>query len=463
MSATAFVVGTLACSASSSDTRVARAHTFEFTADDAVQLIGPQPELPADPAVVQTVADLWIEYTLLAWALQEDSTFQHLDLDPIIDQQVEQELILELRDQVVQPDTVITEEQLRAYFDDAAPAQARARHILLGFPSQATEAQRDSVRAAIQQLRARVVAGESFEALARQFSQDRGSGQQGGDMGYFERGQMVRPFDEAVFALEVGEISDVVETPYGYHIIELQDLVYPSFEEARVGFRERILSDRTFEAESVYVSGVFDRAASEVQDGAAEIVREVARDPRANLSRRALNRVLVEYEGGRITVADLRAVMQTRDSNFRLQVINATDEVIETQVLDELLQRKLLVREAREAGLGRTEEQRDSLADLVRGRFRGSAGSLGLMDALRGTDDPAAVEAAVDDLMRRIVSGETNVIPLGPIALTLRREYRSELFEAGIVATVTRLNEIRGPAPATPAPLPTQAPDTLGN
>ena len=98
ITATALVVGSLACSASSSDTRVARAHTFEFTADDAVQLIGPQPELPADPAVVQTVADLWIEYTLLAWALQEDTLFQQLDLNPIIDQQVQQELILELRD-----------------------------------------------------------------------------------------------------------------------------------------------------------------------------------------------------------------------------------------------------------------------------------------------------------------------------------------------------------------------------
>lgn len=469
--AAALVLATTACTPSSSDTRVARAHEFEFTAEDAVLLIGPQGELPADPSVVQTVADLWVDYTLLAHAWTVDSTFAHLDMDFLVDQQVEQELILALRDRVVQPDTAITEADLQALYAAEAPGvRARARHILLRVPEQATQAERDSVRAEVESLRRRIGNGEDFATLARAFSQDRGSGLQGGDLGFFDRGQLVRPLDEAVFALELGEVSDVVQTPYGYHVIRLDELQTPTFEESRVEFRDRLVQTRTLEAESVYVTSVFDAAEPEVVEGAADLVREVARDPRAALSRRAQNRTLMNYRGGEITVGDLRSFMEGRDAQYRVQVLNATDEVIERDVLDAILQRELLVAAARTEGIEPSAAQRDSLAEVARGRFRGAAGSLGLIDDLRSSPDrgPDTVAGAVDRLMARVVSGQTNVIPLGAVALALRKEYRSELFEAGIFATVNRLREIRGPEqlPPTPGTLPTQAPaapaDTLG-
>ncbi len=469
--ATALALVGVACTASSSDTRVARAHTLEFTAEDAVLLIGPQSELPADPSVVQTVADLWVDYTLLAHAWTVDSTYGHLDLDFLVDQQVEQELILTLRDRVVQPDTAITEADLRALYEAEAPGvRARASHILLGVPEQATQAERDSVQAEAEALRGRIDRGEDFGALARAFSQDRGSGQRDGDLGFFDRGQMVRPFDEAVFALEVGEVSDVVQTPYGFHIIRLDELQTPTFEDSRVEFRDRLVQTRTLEAESVYVSGVFDAAEPEVREGAADLVREIARDPRVTLSRRAQNRVLMDYRGGEVTVGDLRDFMEGRDAQYRVQVLNAPDEVIERDVLDAILQRELLVAAARAEGIEPSAAQRDSLAEVARGRFRGAAGSLGLIDDLRASPDrgEAAVDDAVDRLMARVVSGETNVIPLGAVALALRKAYRAELFEAGIFATVNRLREIRGPEqlPANPGTLPTQAPtapaDSMG-
>ncbi len=72
---------------------------------------------------------------------------------------------------------------------------------------------------AAQQILERLRKGESFAALAQQFSID-GSRRQGGDLGVFGRGMMVRPFEEAAFKLKVGEISDVVKTEFGYHIIK---------------------------------------------------------------------------------------------------------------------------------------------------------------------------------------------------------------------------------------------------
>ena len=66
-------------------------------------------------------------------------------------------------------------------------------------------------------------AGKDFSALAKQYSEDPGSAPNGGDLNYFQKGQMVGPFDQAVFSLKVGEVSGVVETQFGFHIIKVTD------------------------------------------------------------------------------------------------------------------------------------------------------------------------------------------------------------------------------------------------
>jgi peptidyl-prolyl cis-trans isomerase D len=95
----------------------------------------------------------------------------------------------------------------------------RARHILL----KTTEQDKQTRRTEIEKILAKAKAGEDFTALARQFSED-GSAAQGGDLGFFGRGQLVQPFEDAVFSLQKGGISDIVETPFGFHIIWLEDI-----------------------------------------------------------------------------------------------------------------------------------------------------------------------------------------------------------------------------------------------
>lgn len=83
----------------------------------------------------------------------------------------------------------------------------RARHILVDHDYE------------IQDLLKKIEEGKTFEDLARDFSKCP-SGQQGGDLGHFSKGQMVKPFEEAAFALEVGEVSGPVQTQFGYHLIK---------------------------------------------------------------------------------------------------------------------------------------------------------------------------------------------------------------------------------------------------
>lgn len=86
----------------------------------------------------------------------------------------------------------------------------------------ATDAAEDSARARAEEILGRVNAGEDFAELARAFSGDPGTASLGGDLGWFRRGRMVREFEEAAFSLTDGQISDVVETDFGFHIIKVE-------------------------------------------------------------------------------------------------------------------------------------------------------------------------------------------------------------------------------------------------
>lgn len=95
----------------------------------------------------------------------------------------------------------------------------RASHILIGVDAKADPEIRKKARAKAEKLRKELAGGADFATLARENSTCPSS-QQGGDLGFFSRGQMVPPFEQAAFSLKQGEVSDVVETQFGYHIIK---------------------------------------------------------------------------------------------------------------------------------------------------------------------------------------------------------------------------------------------------
>ncbi len=100
--------------------------------------------------------------------------------------------------------------------------QVRASHILILFEQNDTEASKKEKRARIERIRGELAAGADFAALAREHSGCPSAGS-GGDLGWFERGRMVKAFEDAAFALEAGKTSGIVETEFGYHIIKLTD------------------------------------------------------------------------------------------------------------------------------------------------------------------------------------------------------------------------------------------------
>ena len=325
---------------------LARAGDYAFTVDQAVDLLADEERLAADAGVVESLAELWLDYTLLAEAAVEDSTFGNLDLQPLVEQQLAQLMVFQLRDSVIQVDTFVTDEELRERYEAEAPAlEVRARHIMLRLPIQSTQAQFDSVQALLKGIRARAIGGEAFETLALQFSQDPGTSQNGGDLGFFQRGDMVAPFEEATLALQPGEISDVVETPMGLHLIRLEERRVRGFEEAAPVYRRQVQARMVQEAESLYVAAIISQVEPVPTEGAIEVVREIASNPGATLSGRAERRTLVEWETGELTVSDIREFLQLEQPQLRAQLVTGTDEEVEG-FLESVARRDLLVRAA---------------------------------------------------------------------------------------------------------------------
>ena len=134
-------------------------------------------------------------------------------------------LIQELIDKQITQKVVVPEKEVKGYYDShpdsfRKPEQVRASHILIKVDPKADESQKAAARKKLEEIRRRLLKGEDFVTLAREFSEGP-SKVKGGDLGYFGRGQMVKPFEDAAFALKIGELSDVVETRFGYHLIKV--------------------------------------------------------------------------------------------------------------------------------------------------------------------------------------------------------------------------------------------------
>lgn len=149
-------------------------------------------------------------------------------------------LVLDL--QSLMSSITLPEQDLRTYYEQnlqrlAGQEQRRASHILITATKDAPTAERDKARARAQELLAQLRQNpKNFADLARKHSQDPGSAAQGGDLDFFARGAMVKPFEDAVFAMKEGDISEVVESEFGFHIIRLTGIKSPkapSFEAMR--------------------------------------------------------------------------------------------------------------------------------------------------------------------------------------------------------------------------------------
>jgi peptidyl-prolyl cis-trans isomerase C len=154
----------------------------------------------------------------------------------------------------IEPQVSVTMDEVAAFYDAnpqmfERPDMVRARHILLRVQPTSTTAEKNEARTKAEAARQRVVAGEDFATVAREVSEGN-EASNGGDMGFFAQDSMMPALTNVAFALEIGKISDIIETQFGFHILKVEEKRAASkmlYEEAKGPVRQLLIEERTGE------------------------------------------------------------------------------------------------------------------------------------------------------------------------------------------------------------------------
>ncbi len=221
--------------------------------NDQIASLPPQLQMAVsrNPELKQQLLDRWVQLTLMA----KEARSQKLQDKPAVKERIEDMtnalLAQEFMRENVESKVKVTDKEVKDYYEKhkkefTQPAQVRARHILVKVPADADKKAWEEAKKKAETIRAKALKGEDFSKLAKEYSEDPGSKNRGGDLGYFSKGRMVPEFEKAAFALKKGQISQPVKTTFGYHIIKLEDKK-PSKQQAFKDVQQKIRQQLTRE------------------------------------------------------------------------------------------------------------------------------------------------------------------------------------------------------------------------
>ena len=232
------------------------------------------------------------------------------------------------------------ESELQALYEQRSglynmPEQVRARHILLSVPEDASAEETEEIRLRAEAIREQLRESADFAELARELSEDHSSKVNGGDLGFFARGQMMEEFEAAAFLREPGTIGELVKTEYGYHIIRVEehrDAQQRDFEEVREDLAAELMGLEVARTESRVIA---DRIADTIRSGAS--LEDAARAE--NLTLQRSGRLQRRADG---FIPDLGSSAAAMAAAFNLEPGQSSDRVFEvdgSMVLIQVMER----------------------------------------------------------------------------------------------------------------------------
>jgi peptidyl-prolyl cis-trans isomerase C len=225
--------------------------------------------ITAPDSVVQQMIDRWEAQFESPADRDERLASRGVTVEQVRTKFAQDILVQQLVAETVRDTLTVTPAQIEAYYHEHPEffetTEVHARHVLVTVDPGAPPESLALARERIESVHAQAAAGGEFERLAREFS-DCPSRSQGGDLGYFRRGQMVKPFADAAFNMQPGEISEIVETQFGYHVIKVEDRRnegVQALSEATPGIERFLYGQRLQEAVDAYADDL--RAQREVE------------------------------------------------------------------------------------------------------------------------------------------------------------------------------------------------------
>jgi hypothetical protein len=428
---------------------VARAGSHELSVARLADLVGNAPaQLPADARFTKALAELWTSYTLLGHAAATgDSLNDPKLIEAALWSDIANARLSRFYDSIsaawtTPPDSIGSE---AAY---ARGDLLAAQHILLLVPEDAPAAKRDSVRRAAEALRTRVTRA-NFAQLASQSSQDQGSARRGGYLGVFPKGLMVPQFEQGVVALQPGQISPVIESQFGFHIIRRSP-----YADVREDFAKTASQRYRQVAESSYVARLESSANVKVESNAPRDLRRIAQDIEGSFDDES---VLATAKGVELTGGRMARWLESLPPQARVRerIPEQPDSALVNFVRN-VVRNELLLRQADSAKVGldtaETAQLRQSFAGLVQSAWAGLGISPDTLRALGRTpaERETVAEQRVEAYMTALVQNQARYVDVpAPLRMALHEKYEPKIYPAGIERATQQAATIRAAADST--------------
>lgn len=422
--------------------------------------------VPARKDVALAISNLWVNYQLLAQAAAKGDSFTDAAVDEAMWAQIAQLKSKKYYDIVAKsfprPDSSTYEAKYNA------GDLLAARHILFMAntqpgPTQMKPAQVDAVKREAQKV-LRLVNAANFADMARKYSKD-GSAAQGGDLGVFAKGAMVPEFEKGVLALKPGEVSGLVQSPFGFHIIKRE-----TWAEAKDKFTAELAKNSQHVADSTFMTNLEKSANVEVKPTAAKTVKSIAGDLD---SFRDDNTVLATSRGGNLTASRMAKWIGAFPAQMRIreQIASAPDSAMPYFVKN-VMRNELILHAADSMKI--TLDSAENAG--VRGVFRSSLDNTvtalkispkDLADSAKTPSEKERLAASrVESFLDKLLKNQVQFVDVSePVSLALRKKYDARVVQAGIDRVVADATKAKAAAdsakaanmPKSVVPMPGQA------
>lgn len=445
----------------------ARAEAQELSVTRLSDMLGRSAlQIPVNRETAMILSDLWLNYQLLGVAAAHG--------DSTADAKLIDEATIGITSNI----------RLRRYMEGIAKSATAdsgsdvtytqalggifvARHILFPVAGGATQPQKDSVKRKAEGIRAQLTTA-NFAAMAKKHSADPGSAVRGGDLGAFRREDMVKPFGDAVAALRPGDISPVIETSYGYHVIQR-----PTYANAKAQYDPVFVQGSQQRAESVFVARIDDESKINVKSNAATAAKGAARDITGH---RDDKEVIATYKGGELTNGRFARWVESYPPQMRLaqQMAQAPDSLVR-QFVKSIARNEIMLKKADTAGVALTPEETKNIHGEYTTIVTQLWGQLGLepkslADSAKSVPERERLAARrVEAYLDAVMAGRAQPLSVpSPVKNVLMAKFKAKLYQTGIDRGVERAKKLRASEdstraaqqPSSQVPLPTPPADT---
>lgn len=418
----------------------ARAEDQELSVERLAEMIG-NTDFPISTEFARTISGLWVDYQLLAHAAAAgDSLKDTARLDKVLWPMIAEARVNAFHDKLLaegpQYDSTANESR---YVQGEVLA---ARHILFRTSADMSPAQKDSVRRRAEATRARVTSA-TFAQIAGQTNDDPTAKQQGGNLGVFPRGAMVKEFEQAVLGLQPGQISPLVETQFGYHIIRRTP-----FSEVRGEIGSAMRSRATRVRDSAFVAGLEAGANVQLKNDAPAVARAVVadleghREDKTVLATTRIGNFTAEKFGRWVRIFPQRQQVQ--------QVIAQAPDSVVGQFVKNMVRNELILHAADSAKVVMDPQQLAQLRSTFAQVVGNAWAQLGvaptqLSDSATTEQERERVAAArIEAYVDRLLANQAQFVPVPTeVSELLRDTYDWKIANAGVERAIERARRIR--------------------